>query len=92
MKAELTTDGIRELQEKFREITDLLQEIAEAMDRAGAEAVLIHTRDAENKHLPALWRWARKAKAEVEMQLAVFETAKRDRALHDALAAEKRKR
>jgi len=77
MKNLQTRADLVRLRKSIKRITDLIQEIEDRMRAAKATTVAIHTRDAENKHIPALWKWALKARSEAELELGMRRKPKR---------------
>lgn len=79
MKNKQTRSDLEGIRGSVLRVTDLLTEIIDQMKASGTQAILIHTKDAENKHIPALWKWALKARSEAELQLALIRTEKAPR-------------
>lgn len=77
MKNQQTRADLVRLRQSIARIIDLVVEIEDRMRMAKAATIAIHTRDAENKHIPALWKWALKARSEAELELGMRRSASR---------------
>lgn len=80
MKNKQARTDLEAIRRSVLRVTDLLTEIIDQMKASGTKTILIHTKDAENKHIPALWKWALKARSEAELQLALHGSDKAARA------------
>jgi len=89
MKNQQTRADLVRLRKSIKRITDLIEEIEDRMRAAKATTIAIHTRDAENKHIPALWKWALKARSEAELELGMRKQP--NRAVKSAIAKPKKK-
>ena len=79
MKAEHSVADLEKITEEILEVVHMLQEVAATMRAEGMPLVHVHTKDVEHKHIPALWKWGTKLSSEFQVQLRVFQTARRDR-------------
>ncbi len=91
MKFEQTPADLEALRKSILRVSDLLTEIGKKMTDSGLTQVTIHTKDAENKHIPALWKWAMKAKAETDLQIEIFRQAEDDKAANDRKGRSKKR-
>jgi hypothetical protein len=80
MKNKQSRADLEAIRSSVLRVTDLLTEIIDQMKTSGTKEILIHTKDAENKHIPALWKWGLKARSEAELQLALNRSDKKPRA------------
>ena len=90
MKNKQTRSDLEAIRGSVLRVTDLLTEIIDQMKASGTKLILIHTKDAENKHIPALWKWALKARSEAELQLALHGSDKASRAAPKAAKPRKK--